>query len=370
MRSLAELWNRSAEEQFAKERRSATCQAGLAGWRSSSGSWLAQSSWGTWSQWVGKTIEYKTFWGVLEHQTTWRSWIMNYIWMRTNVASQSSMIRYVIRETINTVGSVQNQWHPPRDMVELQYRKNVVCYSAVSHGITITYYCTVHSELLDSVNHLTTDSFKRTAWTLIILTCFVGLVASLASMLRRLALRSSAPTGRFVLAQCRLKGEEPRVVQRSLGGSLDLLTINVRHLLSSLKLRILEPWVMYVMLINQDGDLEWLGALVKGQPNSLIFLPFFPGFLDQQKHRTEDLVYPNTWNARDFRQGSVDAFASVQRSLDSEDFVELRQVLAEELLEELRKSHPVQTFLGDFYCFCLFFLQTMYNIKYICKIVQ
>ncbi|CAK9044590.1 unnamed protein product [Durusdinium trenchii] len=98
---------------------------------------------------------------------------------------------------------------------------------------------------------------------------------------------------RSLLQQLRFKGQQPQVpqVHRSLAGTADLLTINVRHLLSSLKLRIL------------------------------------------------DLVYPETWSARDFREGTVTAFKSVNSLLDEGDFLLLRQLLDEKLLEDLRSSH-------------------------------
>mmetsp|Transcript_33629 Transcript_33629/g.77624 ORF Transcript_33629/g.77624 Transcript_33629/m.77624 type:complete len:217 (-) Transcript_33629:101-751(-) len=84
---------------------------------------------------------------------------------------------------------------------------------------------------------------------------------------------------------------QPKVLQRNLASSLDLLTITVRTLISSIKLRALE------------------------------------------------VVYPNTWNARDFREGAAEAFKLVNSLLDEGDFVALRQLLAEDLVEDLRKNH-------------------------------
>eukprot|EP00931_Biecheleriopsis_adriatica_P124587 TRINITY_DN99733_c0_g1_i1.p1 TRINITY_DN99733_c0_g1~~TRINITY_DN99733_c0_g1_i1.p1 ORF type:complete len:239 (+),score=57.32 TRINITY_DN99733_c0_g1_i1:40-717(+) len=87
-------------------------------------------------------------------------------------------------------------------------------------------------------------------------------------------------------------GSSPQVLQRNFSGTLDLLTINVRHIFNSINLQIL------------------------------------------------NVVYPNAWNSSDFRAGAAEAFSLVNRLLDEGDFQSLRGLLSDELLEELRSSHP------------------------------
>eukprot|EP00439_Symbiodinium_sp_Y106_P026164 s4122_g3.t1 len=51
------------------------------------------------------------------------------------------------------------------------------------------------------------------------------------------------------------------------------------------------------------------------------------------------VVYPGTWCARDFRAGASEAYKQVNCLLDQGDFVSLRRVMADGLVEELRQSH-------------------------------
>ncbi|CAE7195491.1 unnamed protein product [Symbiodinium natans] len=57
------------------------------------------------------------------------------------------------------------------------------------------------------------------------------------------------------------------------------------------------------------------------------------------KLRTMEVVYPNNWCARDFRAGAAEAYKQVNCLLDQGDFVSLRRVMADDLVEDLRKTH-------------------------------
>ncbi|CAJ1427776.1 unnamed protein product [Effrenium voratum] len=102
-------------------------------------------------------------------------------------------------------------------------------------------------------------------------------------------LRRAAPsTPLKLLLRGRQCGGQPQVLQRSLAGTLDLLSINLRHIVSSVKLRSLE------------------------------------------------VVYPNTWVAAEFREGVVAAFKHVNSLLDDGDFLTLRRLLSDKLLDDLK----------------------------------
>ncbi|CAE8626069.1 unnamed protein product [Polarella glacialis] len=93
---------------------------------------------------------------------------------------------------------------------------------------------------------------------------------------------------------CSTGGAHPQKVLKRLGsmsGVLDLLTINVRHIVNSINLR------------------------------------------------TLNVVYPNCWDAREFRAGAAEAYTQINKLLDEGDFESLQGLLSEELLAELRASH-------------------------------
>lgn len=81
------------------------------------------------------------------------------------------------------------------------------------------------------------------------------------------------------------------VIQRSTSGTIDLLTCNLRHMFNSVNLRIL------------------------------------------------NVVYPKTWDPHAFRDGTAEAYKQVNALLDEGDFLILRELLSEELLDDLKECH-------------------------------